>query len=81
MDPTTQFLAAALNMSWQLAIVVIVPILVGSQMDKRLDLSPTMTIIGFIVAMAGTGVIMWKQLQIYGNGTVAKADSNKGSKS
>ena len=70
-NPTSQFLGAALNMSWQLAIVVLVPILVGSQLDKRLDLSPTMTVIGFIVAMAGTGVIMWRQLQIYGNGPTA----------
>lgn len=72
-NATSEFLGAALNMSWQLAIVVLVPILVGSQLDKRLDLSPTMTIIGFIVAMAGTGVIMWRQLQIYGNGPTPKS--------
>lgn len=75
-NPTSEFIAAALNMSWQLAIVVIVPILVGSQMDKRLDLTPTMTVLGFIVAMAGTGYIMWKQMQLYG----PNSNMNRGKK-
>lgn len=53
-------------MSWQLAIVVLVPILVGFQLDKKLDMAPLLTIIGFVFAMAGTGLIMWRQLQLYG---------------
>ena len=74
-NPTSEFIGAALNMSWQLAIVVIVPILVGSQLDKRLDVSPTLTVIGFIVAMAGTGYIMWKQMEMYGPNSTNRKDA------
>lgn len=79
-NPTSQFIGAALNMSWQLAIVVLVPILVGSQLDKRLDVSPTLTVVGFIVAMAGTGYIMWKQMQMYGPNSTTSSDKREDSK-
>ncbi len=74
-NPTSEFIAAALSMSWQLAIVVLVPILLGSQLDKRLDVSPTLTILGFIVAMAGTGYIMWKQMDMYGPNSTNRKDT------
>ena len=76
-NSTNQFIGAALNMSWQLAIVVLVPILVGSQLDKRLDLAPTMTVLGFIVAMVGTGLIMWKQLQLNSPDVTSKKGPRK----
>lgn len=76
-NPTGEFISAALGMSWQLAIVVLVPILVGSQLDKRLDLTPTMTVLGFIIAMIGTGLIMWKQMQLYGPNVPTHKGSGK----
>ena len=58
------FFGAALNMSWQLAIVVLVPIIGGYQLDKALDTSPVFTLVGFFISMAGTGVVVWRQLQL-----------------
>lgn len=52
-------------MSWQLAIVVLVPIIGGFELDKKLDIVPVLTIAGFFVAMAGMGLVVWHQLQIF----------------
>jgi hypothetical protein len=60
-----EFFLAATNMSWQLAVVVLVPIIGGFELDKTLDTLPALTIAGFFVAMAGMGVVVWRQLQLF----------------
>ena len=57
--PGREFLMAALSMSWQLAIVVLVPILGGFQLDKFFNTLPGLTMVGFIIAMAGMGIVGW----------------------
>jgi hypothetical protein len=61
-----EFFIAATNMSWQLAVVVLVPIIGGFELDQKLDTLPALTIAGFFVAMAGMGVVVWRQLQMFG---------------
>lgn len=63
---TSIFLAAILDMSWRLAIVVLVPIIGGFKLDGHLGTTPVLTIIGFLLAMAGVFVILKR--------TVANAD-------
>lgn len=53
----------ALNMSWQLAIVILVPVVGGYQLDKRLDTS-IYTFVGLFLALIGSGVVMWRTMQI-----------------
>ena len=65
-NPHTEFFVAALNMSWQLAIVVLVPIVAGFKLDEKLNTAPALTIIGFVLAMAGMAVVVWRQLQLFG---------------
>ena len=64
-NPKRDFLVAAMNMSWQLAIVVLVPIIGGFELDKWLDTLPALTIAGFFMAMTGMGLVVWRQLQLY----------------
>lgn len=52
------FLNLALNMSWQLAIVVIVPIVGGHLLDNHFKTHPWITIIGAIIAAAGVFIIL-----------------------
>jgi len=52
------FLIAALDMSWRLAIVVLVPIIGGFELDPHLGTTPVLTIVGFVLAMAGLFVIL-----------------------
>jgi F0F1-type ATP synthase assembly protein I len=64
-NPRTEFLAAAMNMSWQLAAIVLVPIIGGFELDKKLHTLPVLTIAGFFVAMAGMALVVWHQLQLF----------------
>jgi F0F1-type ATP synthase assembly protein I len=57
------FYVAALNMSWQLAIVVLIPIFVGWKVDESTNNAPVFTFIGFFIAMGGMSVVMWRALQ------------------
>lgn len=60
-----QFMVAVMGMSWQLAVVVLVPIVGGFELDKAFATSPLLIIIGFIVAIAGFTMIVKRQLQIF----------------
>ncbi len=56
-------MAAALNMSWQLAIVVLVPFVGGFKLDNHFHSAPLWTIIGFVLALAGMSLVVWRQAQ------------------
>jgi F0F1-type ATP synthase assembly protein I len=62
-NPTSQFTGMALDMSWKLAIVVLVPIIGGYEIDSHAGTTPVVTIIGFLLAMLGVGYVMWQTLQ------------------
>lgn len=61
-DPKRAFVTTALDMSWKLAIVVLVPVLAGVQLDKMFGTS-FITFIGLALAFAGSGVVMWRAMQ------------------
>jgi len=56
------FFAAAMSMGWQLAVVVVIPIVGGYYLDQRLDKSATWEIVGFVVALLGFIVVVRRQL-------------------
>lgn len=63
-NSSTVFVSMALNMSWRLAIVVMVPIIGGFEVDKHFSTAPAWTITGFVVAMIGVGLVLWQTLQV-----------------
>lgn len=75
-NPKTAFMAAALNMSWQLAVVVLVPIIGGFELDKKLHMLPLLTIVGFVLAMVGMAIVVWRQLQLYSPAPTAPKGHN-----
>lgn len=60
---TSLFISMALDMSWRLALVVLIPIVGGFKLDSALDTTPVLTIVGFVVAMVGMGLVFWYTLQ------------------
>ncbi len=58
-----QFLAAALTMSWQLAVVVLVPIIGGVELGKKLGATSAWTFAGLGLALIGSGLVMWQAMQ------------------
>jgi hypothetical protein len=62
-NPRQQFVVFALNMSWQLALVVLVPIIGGVELDKALGKTEAFVFIGLAVALVGSGVVLWRTMQ------------------
>lgn len=56
------FISMSLNMSWQLAIVVIIPLVGGFKLDERLDSSPLYTLLGLALAFCLTILVMRRVL-------------------
>ncbi len=66
----------ALDMSWRLALVVLVPIVGGFELDKHLKTAPLLTIVGFIIAMIGMALVLWRMLQLANNMPVNKGEKD-----
>lgn len=57
------FVSLALDMSWQLAVVVLVPMIVGALLDKKFNTAPTFVLMGLAVAVLGSIAVMWRIMQ------------------
>lgn len=62
-DARRQFAVYALNMSWQLAVAVLVPLLGGVVLDKKLGTAPICTLVGLAIALIASAVVMWQAMQ------------------
>jgi F0F1-type ATP synthase assembly protein I len=76
-NPTSLFIGMALDMSWRLAIVVLVPIVGGFKLDEALDMTPLLTIVGFLLAMSGVALVCWKTLQAANQATATVPKKEK----
>jgi len=50
-------------MSWQLAIVILIPVFVGVQLDKKFGTHYALTFVGLGIALVASGVVMWRAMQ------------------
>jgi len=58
-----QFAIFALNMSWQLAVVVLVPVLGGVELDKVFGATDIYVFVGLAVAVIGSGLVLWRTMK------------------
>jgi dipeptide/tripeptide permease len=58
-----EFFVVAINMSWQLAIVVLVPIIGGVQLDKVFGHTEVYIFIGLAIAVVGSAFVLWRTMQ------------------
>jgi len=54
-----QFIGATMNLSWRLALTVIIPVVAGIKLDKHFDTSPSLTLAGFFLAVFGACLAVW----------------------
>src|SRR5690606_14860349 len=76
-SPSALFLTLALDMTWRLALVVLVPVIGGFKLDEKLGSTPSFTILGFVVAMTGMGYVMWRTVQVANAATTPKKEEHK----
>jgi len=53
----------AAHMTWQLAIVVLVPIIGGVELDKAMGGKQAWTFVGLGVALLGAALVMWRAVR------------------
>lgn len=58
-----RFIAAALNMGWRLAVTFLVPVIIGAWLDNRYDTSPSYTITGIFIAVAGSVMVVYNTVK------------------
>jgi len=58
-----QFVAMALTMSWQLAVVVLVPVIAGVEIGKKLGGETAGVLVGLAIAVLGSIAVMWRTMQ------------------
>lgn len=62
-DAKQKFIAATLNLSWRLALTVLIPLIGGIQLDKKFDSSPSYTITGFMLAVVFGCIAVWQTVK------------------
>lgn len=53
-----QFLTAAMNMGWQLAGMVIVPVVIGVKLDDHFQTTPSYTLAALFLAIGGVIMVV-----------------------
>ncbi len=60
------FVVAVANMSWQLAIVVVLPIVAGFKLDQTTGLAPIFAITGIILALIMAVLVVKRNMHLLG---------------
>lgn len=72
-----QFVTTALNMSWQLALTIVIPVIIGVKLDDHYDTAPSYTLAALFIAVGiGTGVV-WSTIKQVNR---EQAEASKGRK-
>ena len=53
------FVSGAVNMGWQLALTVVVPVIVGVKLDERFHSTPSYTLAALMLAAFGASMVVW----------------------
>lgn len=59
----SRFFAVTIGMGWRLALTVLIPLVAGIKIDQRFDSSPSYTLAGFMLAVAGGAVVVWDSVK------------------
>ena len=52
--------ANMMSMGWRLAIMVLLPIFIGVQLDKRFDSEPSLTLAAFFISIFGASMLIYR---------------------
>ena len=57
-DSRLVFISAVTDMTWQLALVVLIPVIGGYKLDEHFKTSPLWLIVGAIIALVGSFAVL-----------------------
>lgn len=77
-DARQLFLSSTINMSWQLAVTIIVPLLIGVSLDNKYNSSPSYTLGALFIAVTLACWVVAKTIKsVKLTQSDTKADTNK----
>lgn len=56
----TTLINSMIGMGWRLAVMVLLPIFVGVQLDKRFDSAPSLTLAAFFIAIFAASLLIYR---------------------
>ncbi|HEY4964646.1 MAG TPA: hypothetical protein VIH90_08210 [Candidatus Saccharimonadales bacterium] len=59
-NPTSVFISMVLDMTWRLALVVIIPIVLGSYLDTHFKKNYTFVLLGLLLALVGAVSVIYQ---------------------
>ncbi len=59
-DAKNMMVSEIITMGWKLAIMILLPIFIGVQLDKKFDSEPSLTLAAFFIAIFGAGLMIYK---------------------
>ena len=59
----TSSVMIAMSMSWQLVMVIVLPLVGGHILDSRTHMGPVWTIVGMVIGLVGTIVVVRQAMQ------------------
>src|SRR3989344_5361314 len=76
-DAKHLFMDATINMGWQLAVTIIVPVYIGVRLGDRFHSSPKWTLVTLFLATLMSCTVVWKAVQ---GATITHSINKKGEK-
>lgn len=76
--PTALFFSMGIDMSWRLALSVLVPIIGGVYLDKAFDTAPALLITGFVLAIVLSTLTVRRTLKLTSKLTFVAPDHKRG---
>lgn len=59
-DARNMFVSNLFGMGWRLAIMILLPIFIGVQIDKKFDTKPSFALAAFFLAIAGASYLIYR---------------------
>lgn len=63
LSPKRQFIDAAMNMGWQLAGAVLIPVIFGVKLDDHFHTEPSYTLAALVLATGGASAVVWNTIK------------------
>ncbi|MBI3624431.1 AtpZ/AtpI family protein [Candidatus Saccharibacteria bacterium] len=75
MSAKQQFVSAAFDMGWRLALTVLVPVFIGAWLDRRYNTAPTWALTALFLSIGAAGLVVSATLK-----NLNKTRSSRGDK-
>lgn len=60
-DPRSRMLTSMISMGWRMAVMIMVPIIIGLKLDERYGTKPSWVLSGFFFGLAGSAYLIYNE--------------------